>query len=174
MSTKFDHHFKDACAAWDSGNLSRAFKLFSQAAAAGDASCQINLGYFYGCGLHMAPDRGLALHWYRQAYRQGEASAVSNIATIYRDTPDYGRMIWWWRAAAGMGDGDALLDIGRCYEKGRGVRRDRERARACYVQLLASPLTTEASREMAESRLRQLQRRSQNPRRIERHRGGSL
>ena len=158
MSTKSDHHFKDACSAWDCGNLSRAFELFSQAAEAGDASSQLNLGYFYDCGLYVARDRRLARHWYHQAYRQGEASAASNIATIYRDTHDYGRMIWWWRAAARMGDGDALLELGRCYESGRGVLRDRDRAVQFYVRLLASPHTTEASREAAEGKLRHFRR----------------
>ncbi len=154
MSAKLDRHFKDACSAWDSGDLASAFALFSQAADAGDASWQINLGYFYDCGLYVARDRRLALYWYHQAYGQGEAAAASNIATIYRDSRDYGRMIWWWRAAARMGDGDALLEIGRCYES--GVPRDRDRAIASYVRLLASDHTTEASREEAETRIKHL------------------
>jgi uncharacterized protein len=156
MRGKSDQLFKDASSAWDSGDLGRAFELFSQAAEAGDASCQLNLGYFYDCGLHVPRDERLARRWYLQAYRQGEASAASNIATLYRDAHDYGRMIWWWRAAIRMGDGDALLELGRCYESGRGVPIDRDRAADYYVRLLASPHTTETSREAAEDRLRQL------------------
>lgn len=100
MRGKSDQLFKDASSAWDSGDLGRAFELFSQAAEAGDASCQLNLGYFYDCGLHVPRDERLARRWYLQAYRQGEASAASNIATLYRDAHDYGRMIWWWRASS--------------------------------------------------------------------------
>lgn len=158
MSTNSDRHFKDACAAWDGGDLSRAFELFFLGAEAGDASCQLNLGYFYDCGLHVARDRRVARHWYHRAYRQGEASAASNIATFYRDAHEDGRMIWWWRAAIRMGDGDALLELGRCYESARGVPLDRDRAVECYDQLLASSHTTEASREAAEARLKHLRR----------------
>lgn len=158
MRKKSDQLFKDACSVWDSGDLGRAFELLSQAAEIGDASCQLNLGYFYDCGLHVARDRRLARHWYHQAYRQGEASAASNIATLYRDARDYGRMIWWWRTAIRMGDGDALLELGRCYESGRGVPLDRDRAMDCYDRLLASSHTTEASREAAEARLKHLRR----------------
>lgn len=158
MGKKSDRQFKDACSAWDCGNLRRAFELFSQGAEAGDASCQLNLGYFYDCGLHVARDQKLARHWYGQAYRQGEATAASNIATIYRDAHDYRRMTWWWRAAARMGDGDALLDLGRCYESGHGVIKNLERAVQCYVRLLESSHTTEASREAAKIRLRHLRK----------------
>jgi len=77
MSTKSDQHFKDACSAWDQGDLARAFELFSQAAEHGDASCQLNLGYFYDCGLHVERDQTMARHWYHMAYRQGKASAAS-------------------------------------------------------------------------------------------------
>ena len=156
MSIKSDQHFKKACSAWDSGDLARAFELFSQAAESGDASCQLNLGYFYDCGLHVTRDQGLARRWYHRAYRQGQASAASNIASIYRDVHDYGRMIWWWRVAIRMGDGDALLELGRCYESGLGVALDRDRAVKCYDQLLASSHTTDASREAAEARLKHL------------------
>jgi TPR repeat protein len=158
MRAKSDRLFNEACVAWDCGNLSRAFELFSRAAESGDASCQLNLGYFYDCGLHVAQNRKLAQHWYRKAYHQGEASAASNIATICRDTHDYGRMIWWWRAAARLGDGDALLELARCYEAGRGVLRNRERAAQFYFRSLASPWTTDASREAARCRLNHLRR----------------
>ncbi len=165
MSKKSDQRFKDACSAWDSGDLGRAFELFSLAARAGDASCQFNLGYFYDCGLHVARDQGLARHWYHRAYRQGQASAASNMATLYRDVHDYGRMIWWWRAAIRLGYSDALLELGRCYESGLGVPLDRDRAVECYEQLLASSHTTDASREAAEARLKHLRRHvSRHPR----------
>lgn len=158
MSKNSDQLFKEACSAWDSGDLTTAFEMFSQAAETGDASCQLNLGYFYDCGLHVAPDRRLARQWYHRAYRQGEASAASNIATLFRDVCDYGRMIWWWRAAIRMGDDDALLELGRCYELGRGVPLDRDRAKQHYERLLDSSHTTEASREAAQQQLKGLRR----------------
>ena len=167
MRLKPDQLFKVACSAWDSGDLGCAFELFAEGAEAGDASCQLNLGYFYDRGLHVVRDQRAARHWYREAYHQGEASAASNIATLYRDAREYGRMVWWWRAAIRMGDGDALLELGRCYETGRGVPVDRVRAAGCYDRLLASEFTTEASREAAGARLKRLRRHtSRNPQKV--------
>ena len=157
MNTASYRLFEKACSEWDRGNLESAFELFSQAAVAGDESCQLNLGYFYDYGLHVTQDKKLARYWYHQAYLQGAAHAASNIATIYRDDHDYRRMVWWFRAAVRMGDGDALLEIARCYESGCGVSRDRKRALEYYLQLLDSPNTTESSRETAKERIRLLQ-----------------
>lgn len=151
--------FSEACKAWDDGRLADAFRLFSSAAAEGDASCQLNLGYFYDNGIHVSRDVRLAVHWYHQAYRQGEAAGASNIATIHRDHKAYSRMIWWWRAAIRMGDNDAWLELGRCYEAGRGVSKNLDRAAFCYSQLLAAGHTTEVSREMASKRLRRIGKR---------------
>lgn len=157
MDTATHRLFEKACAEWDRGNLESAFELFSQAAVAGDESCQLNLGYFYDYGLHVTQDKKLARFWYHRAYLQGAAHAASNIATIYKGDHDYRRMIWWFRAAARMGDGDALLEIGRCYESGCGVSTNRKRALDYYLQLLDAPHATEASRETAKERIRLLQ-----------------
>ncbi|HXJ76012.1 MAG TPA: sel1 repeat family protein, partial [Candidatus Dormibacteraeota bacterium] len=78
--------FVRANAAWDRGDLRHAFELFSQAAEAGDASSQLDLGYFFDCGLHVKSDKTKAMHWYRQAYRRGEPGAANNIATLHRDS----------------------------------------------------------------------------------------
>jgi len=56
-SKKNDKLFVEANAAWDKGDLRRAFELFLQAAKLGDRSSQLDLGYFFDCGLHVKKDK---------------------------------------------------------------------------------------------------------------------
>ena len=83
MSPDTDY-FNEANAVWDAGDLERALLLFRDGAICGDSSCQVNLGYFYDEGLAVDADKDVALHWYRQAYQQGEGPAANNIAIIWR------------------------------------------------------------------------------------------
>jgi len=150
--------FVKANTAWDKGDLQSAFELFKRAAESGDSSSQLDLGYFFDCGLYVKTDKKKALHWYHLAYRQGDAGAATNIATVHRDCGRPGRMIWWFRRAVVMGDHDALFELGKCYETGIGVAKNLGRALRCYRHLLASEHVTESSREEATKRLSRLQR----------------
>ncbi len=154
--------FVRANTAWDRGDLRTAFELFMRAAETGDSSSQLDLGYFFDCGLCVKKDEKKALHWYYQAYRQGDAGAATNIATVHRDCGRTGRMIWWFRRAIAMGDHDALLDLGKLYESGIGVAKSPRRAQQCYRRILASEHVTESSREQATKRLSRLQRHEEN------------
>lgn len=141
--------FLKANAAWDAGDVKTAFDLFQRAAELGDPSSQLDLGYFFDCGLHVPKDKSRALYWYLRAYRQGKASAASNIATIHRDCKNPTKMVWWFRRAIAMGDNDALLELGKSYQTGIGVRKDPNRAERCYQRLVASQAVTEHGREQA-------------------------
>ena len=154
--------FVKADAAWDKGDLRGASELFRRAAERGHSASQSNLGYFYDCGLHMKKDSGKALHWYYQAYRQGDASAANNIATVHRDCGRVGKMIWWFRRAIAMGDHDPLLDLGKYYETGVGVVMNLKKAIECYDRILGSKWVTEQTREQAQKRLAKLQKHQRN------------
>ena len=171
MSTN-DELFKEANAAWDTGNLGRAYALFRQAAESGDRCSQLDLGYFFDLGLHVRKDKREALRWYRRAYWQGDAGAATNIATVYRDLGQLGRMVWWFRRAAAMGDGDALLDLGKCYETGRGVAKNLETAKGFYRRVLASSAVTIHSEEQATERLAKLRTAQEPPETPRRTMGG--
>jgi TPR repeat protein len=164
--------FVEASTAWDNGDLRRAFQLFVRAAESGDSSSQLALGYFHDYGLYVKKDKKKAMQWYYQAYRQGDAGAANNIATVHRDRGQTGKMIWWFRRAIAMGDHDALLNLGKNYESGVGVVKSPMRALNCYRRLLASEYVTEFSWEQATKRLSKLlrnQRRVRHGRAISSH-----
>jgi TPR repeat protein len=151
--------FTQANAAWDKGDLRQAFALFMQAAKLGDVSCQLDLGYFFDQGLSVKKDKKKALEWYRRAYRQGDAGAANNIATVYRDLGDTRKMLWWFRRAAAMGDLDVLLDLGKRYEKGLAVSRNPAKAKIFYRRVLANKCATHDDKAEARARLAGLRER---------------
>jgi uncharacterized protein len=153
-----DRLFRAANAAWDRGDLRRAFEVFSRAAEAGDRFSQLDLGYFFDTGLYVRKDKEKALHWYHRAYRQGEASAANNIATVQRERGQHGKMVWWFRRAAALGEDDAFFELGRCYEMGLGVRKNFDTAKRLYRRVLTSRDVIEDTREQAGKRLAKLEK----------------
>jgi len=145
--------FNDANAAWDKDNLQRAFELFGKCAELGDPSCQSNLGYFYDEGLHIKKEKKLALYWYYKSYRSGNGGAANNIAILHRENGNANKMLWWFRRAVALRDGDALLALGKCYEGSWGVRKNLEKAKNYYHQVLRSKYVTQLSIEQAQERL---------------------
>jgi len=150
--------FVEADAAWERGDLRRAFELFSQGAEAGDDSCWLNLGHFFDKGLYVKKDKKRAMYWYSRAYRQGEVGAANNIAILHRENRDLNKMIWWFRRAIALGDHDAWWDIGKCYETGAGLPKSPRKAALCYRRILASEHVTEFTWERAKRRLAKLVR----------------
>jgi TPR repeat protein len=61
----------------------RAVRLYQQAARAGNAAAQNNVGELYETGRGLAADLKLALDWYRKAAEAGFAPAQFNLGRLY-------------------------------------------------------------------------------------------
>ncbi len=144
--------FERANKQWDEGNLRSAFRLFLAAAKAGDPGSRINLGNFYSDGTGVKPNRALALHWYRRAYRQGERAAASNIGIVLRDEKKLKQALEWFKRAVRLKDADANLEIAKIYLQ----LNDRTKAIHHLKQVCkAKPRdVTEASKEEAHRMLK--------------------
>jgi TPR repeat protein len=153
---KLDGVFRSADQLRDRGDLTAAFSLFLKGAKAGDRSCQLNVGYCYDIGSGTRPSRSKAFHWYRWAYRSGDASAANNIGTIWRDRQDAPRALFWFRRALALGDIDANLEIARIHLK---TRLSKARAVPYLLRVLKSGSVTQASKEDAGRMLRELRSR---------------
>ena len=143
--------YERAHAAWDSGNLRLAFKLFATCAEAGDVSCILNLGYFHDEGIGTKKDKGRAMYWYRRAYRKGSAAAASNIAILYREVARSRLSYQWVTRAAQLGDGDAEVVRAKLLAYGQGVRRSLSLARAALTRARCSKHITPAGKDEATS-----------------------
>jgi hypothetical protein len=142
--------------AWEAGRRSAAFRLYSQLASHGSGAGELNLGYFYDCGIGVRKNRALALKWYRRAYRRGSGAAASNIATIYRDEGNRRLEAQWYARAARLKDGDAAMELAKLVLAGRGIRKSRAHALRLLKRATVSRFITENGRDEARTILRAL------------------
>ena len=101
---------------------------YSQAADAGDAEAQFEMGVLhqYGRGVPQDFDRAVAL--YRKAAEQRHLGAQSNLGILYVSglgiPRDYGEALKWFTRAAEQGDAFAQNNLCRLYSFGEGVPQD--------------------------------------------------
>lgn len=139
---------------WTRGELRTALKLFLEAARRGDKGAQLNAGYFYDRGLGVKRNRDEALYWYKRAYRRGDASAASNIGTIWRDEDDPRRALSWFERAVRLGDESGNLEIAKIYLR----RGDPNRAAHFIEKVRQSDHVTESEMEQAKRLLKRVQK----------------
>jgi hypothetical protein len=139
---------------WRRGELRSALKLFLEAAKRGDKGAQLNVGYFYDRGLGVKRNRDEAFYWYKRAYRRGDASAATNIGTIWRDEGDERRALAWFERAVRLGDKSGNLEIARIYLR----KGDTSRAARFLNRVCQSDHVTESEMEQAKRLLKRIQK----------------
>jgi TPR repeat protein len=107
--------FERASDLWDQGDRRNAFRIFLSAADRGDASAQLNVGYFYDAGIGTRRNQDEAVRWYRRAYLNGEASGAHNLATVLRDRGERRRAIAWFKRSIAMGNDSSALELAGMY-----------------------------------------------------------
>ena len=118
-------------------DYSRAFALFSEAAAQGDADGinMVGMSNFHGRGVEK--DRHKAAANFLKAARMGHAQAQYNLGLLLCDegracTLGLGRSVHWFRKAAEQGYVPAFWEMGNAYREGLGVERDLTEAAAWF------------------------------------------
>jgi len=76
-SQGYDHAYR--------GDYRAAFSDWMPAAKAGDARAQFNLALLYHGGLLGPVDEAMAVHWYREAAKNGIREAQEYLAAAYRE-----------------------------------------------------------------------------------------
>jgi Sel1 repeat len=162
------------------GHAQQAFKLFSQAAAAGDASGAYGLGVLYLEGKGVIRDPRRSAQWFRRAADQGQPAAQFNLGNAYlrgegvgQDMAQVGR---WWRKAAQQGFAPAQHNLaslllsdphggsGRREEgiawlraaAAQGFPKARQRLKALGEPLEAPAIDSDPTRELDRSEARLL------------------
>lgn len=153
--SKLDEMFVRADKMWGRGQLRHAFRLFLVAAKAGDKASQLNIGYFYDNGVGIKRNREAALRWYMRAYRRGDASAASNIGTIWRDEQKHRRALSWFQRAVKLGDDGSNIEIAIHYLRNE---RDPRKALRYLSKVCQSALVSEGELEKAKRLLREAQK----------------
>jgi TPR repeat protein len=117
-----ENAFVQASNYWDRGQLTKAFDIFLRLADQGDASSQVNVGYFFDRGLGVRRDQAKALLWYRRAYRHGHASGAHNIGTLYRDRGNFAVAAKWFSRALHSGNDGSALELAKIHLRGRNPK----------------------------------------------------
>jgi TPR repeat protein len=74
---------EEATFAYDSGDYTRAARLFRPLAEQGSAPAQLNLGKMHARGQGVRQDYQAALKWFHKAAEQGDVSAQNNLGLMY-------------------------------------------------------------------------------------------
>ncbi|MDP2136609.1 MAG: TonB family protein [Candidatus Didemnitutus sp.] len=108
-----------------------------QAATAGDAASQYELGRHYVGGKGMPPDILQAVRWYRLAADSNHLPAINALADLLRTgaagvPQDYPAALSLSRKGAALGDVEALADLAGMLRKAQGTPRDLPAAARLY------------------------------------------
>jgi TPR repeat protein len=117
-------------------NSSSAFRLYEQAALAGNAEAMNKTGncFFHGTGITV--DLGKAFRWYERGASAGNTEALNNLAFCYMRgkgvTKDARKAFECFEKGANAGIATSMGNLGWCYDDGQGVARDYRKAAEWY------------------------------------------
>lgn len=116
-----------------------AVKLFMEAAEAGNAFAQSNMGFVYDRGVGgVEVNSEKALYWYRQALLSNDPVALNNAGLIYLEgalnvPTDHHTAVKFFESSAAQGNCAGLTSLGVAYEFGHGgLRADKKKALELY------------------------------------------
>jgi septal ring-binding cell division protein DamX len=119
-----------------------AYRLWIDAAEAGDGEAQFHVSRLFEEGRGVAPNAAESMRWLRYAARGGFSPAQYELGERYRTgqgvTQDPSRALYWWTQAAEAGHGPAQYGLALLYARGEGVARDGARARQWTERATAS------------------------------------
>ena len=128
--------YDDAIAASSQHDFATARNLFAEAAQAGDARAQYNLGRMWLDGEGGPRDYAQALIWSEKAADRGIPAAQYNLGRMYEDglgvRRDAQRAAAWYEKAAARGFDSAQVRLGEMLASGRGLPADPKRAAELY------------------------------------------
>src|SRR5580658_4927773 len=102
-----DSLYRRGKALYDKKQFPEAFMLFQQAADAGHAEAENQVGWMYARGEGVTTDYAKALIWYHKAVRAGSAASMNNSGWMYHKgegvKQDDQLAVQWYRRAVSAG-----------------------------------------------------------------------
>ncbi len=112
-------------------NEEEAIKYLTKAGEAGIAYAQYELGRYYENNKQIEDNGKKAVYWYQKADEQNLPEATYELAICCRDEKDTTSLI---EKAANQGNAAAQNRLGICYDNGKGVEQNQEKAVYWYKQ----------------------------------------
>ncbi len=117
----------------------RAFDYYTEAAEDGDAAGMYNLGRCYFNGIVVERDAAEALEYFTEAAEAGSVDAMCVLGDIYDEgneelgiEVDLKQSFYWYNEAAKNGQAQAQFNVAKCYENGKGTKKNRPKALTWY------------------------------------------
>lgn len=115
--------------------LKKAVALLKKAADGGHVPALFNIGYCYEAGAYVKRDVKRAREYYKRAATAGDGDAALRLCITELTDGDASAGARMLGERADGGDVYAEYDVAVCYERGKGVEKDVERAVSMYVKL---------------------------------------
>ena len=125
---------------YQSKNYAKAVDNFQEAAAAGHVKAVYSLAVCYQDGTGVPQNDAMALQYFTEAANAGYDKAQVTLGDAYAwkrlgiKKKNYEEALRWYALAGQQGNADALYQLGRCYDAGRGVKKDKKMAVAYYLK----------------------------------------
>jgi TPR repeat protein len=127
----------------DKGDIKSAAPILKQAAEAGSAEAQYNLGYCYQSGTGVTQSDRTANTWYMRSATQGYKDAQFKIAYSYAlgrgAKQDYKKAFYWSHKCAEQNDPECMMHMVNCYYNGEGTPINKDAALTWLKRLALLP-----------------------------------
>jgi TPR repeat protein len=111
-----------------SNSPSVSIDQLKEAASAGDANAQFELGKRFNHGVDVPKSDEEAIKWYSQSAEQGYVKAQHNLATMYAKGAgvevDSSKAVEWYKKAANQGSALSKYKLSLLYQRGEGVEKN--------------------------------------------------
>jgi len=144
--------YLEADAAYENGEIEKAFRLFLRAAEEGDYDAMARVANMYSCGEGVTCNYEKAIEWEQRAIASGKTSSYINLAISYRTIGDMRMAKQWLEEAYRAGDGEAALELAKLYTV---CESSKDTVLKYLNDTLHSPNVSEGSVEEARELLRE-------------------
>ncbi|MBH0190717.1 MAG: sel1 repeat family protein [Nitrospira sp.] len=124
----------EAARLYDQKRYEDALAQYALLAEQGDEYAARWAGWIIYKGLCARNNPQEAIHYYLLAAQSGSTVAWFDLADMYARIGEYRKAIEWYERSAAEGYLPALYRLGRCYQSGKGVNQNEEKAVAYFEE----------------------------------------
>jgi uncharacterized protein len=137
-----DPRWAHAVELFNAGDRGGAFSLFESMAHDGIAAAYVQLGRIYENGWSVQKDRAKAFEWYVKGHEAlHDSVSTTGLARLYLSgdgvAQDYDKAFELLSEAKHFRIAEVYRSLGMLYDLGKGVARDRKRAKQMYLRAIA-------------------------------------
>ncbi len=115
-------------------DFANALPCFQHLADQGHVESQYVTGHIYFYGKAGNKDNDQAIKYWTLAAEQNHTQSQFELGLLYFGIDEFANALKYWEMAANNGSGASMSNIGMCYDEGKGVACDEEKALQWYMR----------------------------------------